>query len=503
MRSSAQVDDRRAELASEPAQAPGAGHAGAGHARTDLFHPAVAAWFAGAFRAPSPAQADAWPAIKARRHTLIAAPTGSGKTLAAFLAAIDDLVRQGLDGALPDAVQVVYVSPLKALSNDIHRNLEAPLEGIRQRARAERVCRRRHSHAGSDRRHRGQRARPHAPQPAAHPRHDARVALRAARLRSPDAGCWRRRERSSSTRSMRSRANKRGAHLALSLERLSALCGDRLQRIGLSATQNPIREVANLLIGANGSGDPAAEVAIVDSGHQRLRDLAIETPDFAARSGDVQRSLEPGLPTARRPHPRAQDDARLRQHPPHERTSRARAHRPARRGRGRHPSRQHGQGAAARGRAAAEARRVESDDRHRLARARHRHRRRRPRLPARLAALDRDVSAAGRPLGPRDRRHAQGAALSPFARRSDRMRGAPRQRPARRARPARHSRSSARRPRPADRRRGRGAGLEGDGALRPPAARLALPESHARRTSTPLSAPLPRGSPPASAGAGR
>ncbi len=73
--------------------------------------------------------------------------------------------------------------------------------------------------------------------------------------------------------------NKRGAHLALSLERLSALCGDRLQRIGLSATQNPIREVANLLIGANGSGDPAAEVAIVDSGHQRLRDLAIETPD--------------------------------------------------------------------------------------------------------------------------------------------------------------------------------------------------------------------------------
>ena len=103
LRSSAQVDDRRAELASEPAQAPGAGHAGAGHARTDLFHPAVAAWFAGAFRAPSPAQAEAWPAIKARRHTLIAAPTGSGKTLAAFLAAIDDLVRQGLDGALPDA----------------------------------------------------------------------------------------------------------------------------------------------------------------------------------------------------------------------------------------------------------------------------------------------------------------------------------------------------------------------------------------------------------------
>src|SRR5579864_2317482 len=92
-----------------------------------LFHPAVAAWFAGCFAEPTPAQAQAWPAIQAGRHTLIAAPTGSGKTLAAFLAAIDGLVRQGLDGDLPDATQVVYVSPLKALSNDIQRNLEAPL----------------------------------------------------------------------------------------------------------------------------------------------------------------------------------------------------------------------------------------------------------------------------------------------------------------------------------------------------------------------------------------
>ena len=98
-----------------------------------LFHPAVAGWFADSFAAPTPAQAEAWPAIKAGRHTLIAAPTGSGKTLAAFLAAIDDLVRQGLEGGLTDATQVVYVSPLKALSNDIHRNLEAPLAGIRER----------------------------------------------------------------------------------------------------------------------------------------------------------------------------------------------------------------------------------------------------------------------------------------------------------------------------------------------------------------------------------
>src|ERR1700744_5147561 len=95
-----------------------------------LFHPAVAAWFTSRFTAPTPAQAQAWPAIKAGEHTLIAAPTGSGKTLAAFLAAIDGLVRQGLDGPLTHTPQVVYVSPLKALSNDIQKNLDAPLTGI-------------------------------------------------------------------------------------------------------------------------------------------------------------------------------------------------------------------------------------------------------------------------------------------------------------------------------------------------------------------------------------
>src|SRR6516162_3237973 len=99
------------------------------------FHPAVWNWFRRAFPAPTPAQTQAWPAIKAGRDILIAAPTGSGKTLAAFLAAIDDLVRQGLASPLADATQVVYVSPLKALSNDIHRNLEAPLAGIRAELR--------------------------------------------------------------------------------------------------------------------------------------------------------------------------------------------------------------------------------------------------------------------------------------------------------------------------------------------------------------------------------
>src|SRR4051794_21692876 len=94
------------------------------------FHPAVATWFARTFAAPTGAQQDAWPAIQAGRHALIAAPTGSGKTLAAFLAAIDGLVRQGLAGTLTDETQVVYVSPLKALSNDIQKNLAMPLAGI-------------------------------------------------------------------------------------------------------------------------------------------------------------------------------------------------------------------------------------------------------------------------------------------------------------------------------------------------------------------------------------
>src|ERR1700750_2654239 len=103
----------------------------------DLFHPAVAAWFGRTFAAPTAAQAQAWPASQAGRHVLIAAPTGSGKTLAAFLAAIDGLVRQGLDSGLRDETQIVYWSPLKALSNDIQRNLEAPLAGIRESLKAQ------------------------------------------------------------------------------------------------------------------------------------------------------------------------------------------------------------------------------------------------------------------------------------------------------------------------------------------------------------------------------
>ncbi len=247
-----------------------------------LFHSAVAAWFEASFAAATAAQADAWPLIKAGRHTLIAAPTGSGKTLAAFLAAIDDLVRQGVGGGLRDETQIVYVSPLKALSNDIQRNLEAPLAGIRaelERCGLPDVDVRawvRTGDTSSGERQRMARKPPHIV------------------VTTPESlyvllGSVSGRKMLATTRTVivdeihAIAPNKRGSHLALSLERLSALCGDRLQRIGLSATQNPIETVARFL---TGGGD----CAIVDSGHRRCRDLAIEVPESpleAVMSTDV------------------------------------------------------------------------------------------------------------------------------------------------------------------------------------------------------------------------
>src|SRR5215203_5319389 len=110
----------------------------AADARSGLqsFHPAVEQWFRDAIGEPTSAQAEGWAAIRARRHTLIAAPTGSGKTLAAFLIAIDDLLREGLATGLPDETRVIYVSPLKALSTDINKNLADPCAGVRVAAAA-------------------------------------------------------------------------------------------------------------------------------------------------------------------------------------------------------------------------------------------------------------------------------------------------------------------------------------------------------------------------------
>ncbi|MEO5742641.1 MAG: DEAD/DEAH box helicase, partial [Vicinamibacterales bacterium] len=98
------------------------------------LHPIVRDWFAEHFGSATEPQVRAWPAIRAGENVLISAPTGSGKTLAAFLICLDDLVRSGLEGTIPDTTQVLYVSPLKALSNDIHKNLDVPLSGIATRA---------------------------------------------------------------------------------------------------------------------------------------------------------------------------------------------------------------------------------------------------------------------------------------------------------------------------------------------------------------------------------
>jgi ATP-dependent Lhr-like helicase len=249
----------------------------------ETFHPAVASWFAQQFALPTAAQLAAWPAIASGRHALIAAPTGSGKTLAAFLAAIDALVRQAVAGELADATQVVYVSPLKALSNDIRRNLELPLAGIAAELAAMGL--------------------PAPPIRAQVRTGDTPQAERAAMRRTPphilvttpeslyllltsESG----RRMLATTRSVivdeihALAPSKRGAHLALSLERLASLCPQPLQRIGLSATQKPIKDVARFLIGTPTAADPAAadlppDCVIIDSGHVRLRDLALVLPD--------------------------------------------------------------------------------------------------------------------------------------------------------------------------------------------------------------------------------
>ena len=247
---------------------------------TALFHPAVAQWFGQSFAEPTQPQARAWPLIRQGQSVLIAAPTGSGKTLAAFLSAIDGLIRQGVEAPLPDETLVVYVSPLKALSNDIRTNLAVPLAGIRRELetlglpdveirtlvrtgdtpQAERLSMRRRP--------------PHIV------------------VTTPESlyvllGSESGRKMLATTRTVivdeihALAGNKRGSHLALSLERLAALTGKPLARIGLSATQKPIDEIARFLGGMPQPGAKANEArqcAIVDTGHVRPRDLALVVP---------------------------------------------------------------------------------------------------------------------------------------------------------------------------------------------------------------------------------
>lgn len=254
------------------------------------FHPAVDAWFRQAFAAPTPAQAQAWPAIQSGKHVLIAAPTGSGKTLAAFLAAIDELVREGAQWGLPDETRIVYVSPLKALSNDIHRNLEQPLAGIREALRAHTVRDveiRTWVRTGDTPQYQRAQMRRKPPHIVVTTPESLYILL----------GSQSGREMLATTRSVivdeihAVAGNKRGLHLALSLERLAALTGRRLTRIGLSATQKPIEEVARFLVGGRYVRDDGTpDCTIVDSGHVRRRDLALELPDApleAVMSGEV------------------------------------------------------------------------------------------------------------------------------------------------------------------------------------------------------------------------
>jgi len=255
----------------------------------DTFHPAVAAWFRRTFPEPTPAQVEAWPAIASGRHTLIAAPTGSGKTLAAFLAAIDDLVRRGVEGALPDETAIVYVSPLKALSNDVRINLEVPLAGIRDELLQlwlPDVEIRTMVRTGDTPQAERDKMRKRPPHIVVTTPESLYILLGSASGRRMLATT-----RTVIVDEIHALApNKRGAHLALSLERLDALCGRRLVRIGLSATQKPIGEVARFLTGADAAAPDEPACRIVDAGHVRARDLALELPEApleAVMSGDV------------------------------------------------------------------------------------------------------------------------------------------------------------------------------------------------------------------------
>jgi ATP-dependent Lhr-like helicase len=242
------------------------------------FHPVVARWFEEKFGTPTEPQQRGWPAIQSGAHTLMAAPTGSGKTLAAFFAALDRLFREGLAGTLEDQTRVLYVSPLKALSNDIHKNLEEPLAGLR--------------HAFTQTEHSNIDVR------AAVRTGDTTASARQALHRKPPHILVTTPESlyllltSESGRKLLAPVrtvvvdeihalvnNRRGSHLALSMERLETLVSGPLQRIGLSATQKPLETVAKFLVGTRNLDEKGqARCSIIDSGYARKMDLAIELP---------------------------------------------------------------------------------------------------------------------------------------------------------------------------------------------------------------------------------
>jgi ATP-dependent Lhr-like helicase len=242
------------------------------------FHPVVEKWFQNRFDTPTEPQLEGWPAIQSGLHTLIAAPTGSGKTLAAFLASLDELFKLGLEGNLKDETQVIYVSPLKALSNDIHKNLIEPLSEIRKAIQ---------DAEGKDIEIRsavrtGDTSAKERLSIAKKPPHILVTTPESLYLLLTSVSG---RKTLSTVKTLiideihAVVANRRGSHLALSVERLNALVKHPLQRIGLSATQKPIEEVACFLVGThNIDAQGKAKCKIVNIGHRRAMDLSIELP---------------------------------------------------------------------------------------------------------------------------------------------------------------------------------------------------------------------------------
>jgi ATP-dependent helicase Lhr and Lhr-like helicase len=238
----------------------------------DWCHPLVREWFVGHFGTPTEPQEQGWPHILAGRTTLISAPTGSGKTLAAFLACINRLVCKALAGELQDKTEVLYISPLKALSNDIQKNLEVPLGEILQMASDRGLLMpeiRTAVRTGDTLMHERRAMLKRPPHILVTTPESLYILLTAEKSRAilRDVGTV-------IVDEIHAVADdKRGAHLVLSLERLEALTYRRPVRIGLSATQKPIEQVAHFLTG-NGRPDPV----IVNVGHKRKLDLAVEVP---------------------------------------------------------------------------------------------------------------------------------------------------------------------------------------------------------------------------------